>query len=160
MTAPDDATPLGEVRDWLRTQADAGTTCPCCTQFVKVYKRSLPSASARVMLALWRNNGGHSFVYLPDLLDTLKGTAHQGGYGTLSQHWGLIESRPGIRDDGSTRVGWWKLTELGVRFVTERATVPRYADIYNGRCLRRHGPPWSIRQALGTRFNYDELMGR
>jgi hypothetical protein len=112
------------------------------------------------MIALARRDGERSFVFLPDVLDTMKGTPHQGGYGTLGKYWGLIEQKPGVRDDGSNRVGWWRLTELGSQFVYEQATVPRYADIYNGRRLRLHGPAWSIRQALGSRFSYDELMGR
>lgn len=155
----DDDTPLGEVRDWLRTQADGGTTCPCCTQFVKVYKRTLPNATARVMIALWRRGEGRDYLFLPDILDLMKGTPHQGGYGTLGQFWGLLQQQPGLRADGSHRVGWWRLTDLGRLFVTADTKVPKFAHIYNGRCLKLSGPPWSVRDALGTKFDYDELMG-
>ena len=163
-TAPDDTTPLGEVRDWLRDRVDAGATCPCCTQFAKVYRRTLPAATARVMVALHRadppDHGAGPYHYLPPILDTLHGTAAHGGYGTLGQHWGLLHPMPGERADGSNRVGWWRLTTLGTAYVRDAVTVPRYAHLYNGRCLRLSGPPWSIRQALGTRFNYAELMAQ
>jgi hypothetical protein len=156
---PDLTTPLGDVRDWLRTRIDDGERCPCCTQYAKVYRRSLPNATARVMIALHRAGAEpDAYLFLPTILDTMKGTPHQGGYGTLGQHWGLLEQQPGERDDGSNRVGWWRLTLLGRAYVRDEVTVPRYAHIYNGRCLRLSGEPWSIRNALGRRFYYNELM--
>src|SRR5580765_8069466 len=155
-----DDTPLGEARDWLRRQVYRGATCPCCTQFVKVYRRTLPNATARVMIALWHRDEGQNFVFLPDVLDRMTGTPHQGGYGTLGQFWAWLQQQPGERADGSNRVGWWRLTDPGRSFVLGHHTVPRYAHLFNGRCLRLSGPPWSIRDALGTRFDYNQLMGR
>lgn len=157
MAISDDST-LREVRDWLRTQAQDGAKCPCCRQNVKIYKRSLSNAPARTMIALYRHDAHRDFVFLPPILDGMKGTPHQGGYCTLGHYWDLLEQAEGIREDGSSRVGWWKLTDLGARFVRGAATVPKYAHIYNGRRLRLDGPEVTIRQALGRKFNYDDLM--
>ena len=155
----DDDMTLKEARDILREIAmGRGGTCPCCTQRVKVYRRKLPVASAQILIELFREDGADDYVYVPKILDRMTGTPAQGGYGTLSVHWGLIASMEGERDDGSNRTGWWKLTEEGVRFVLDAATVPERAHIYNGRCLGHSGPPIDIRQALRNRFDYDELM--
>ena len=89
---------------------------------------------------------------------SLAGVPHQGGYGTLGHYWGLMEQADGQREDGSNRVGWWRLTMLGQEFVMRRTTVPQYARVYNGRCLGLVGDPVDIRTALGTKFNYDDLM--
>lgn len=150
---------VSEARWNLRQALDEGVECPCCGQFAKRYRRSLPSAAARVMIAMYRiQRGMDAYIFIPDLLDKMTGTAHQGGYGTLGWAWGLIERQPGERDDGSDRVGWWRLTDLGRAFVQDQVSVPRYAVIFNGKCLTLDGPPWSIRDALGKRFNYRELM--
>jgi len=159
MTFTDDMT-LREARDELRELVDEGHRCPCCTQFAKVYRRNLPSASAQVMIALYHAGGDREFVFLPDVLETVGArTAHQGGYGTLGQFWGLMERQAGEREDGSNRVGWWRLTALGRDFVLGRATVPKYARLYNGRCLGVSGEPITINAALGAKFDYRELMG-
>ena len=34
--------------------------------------------------------------------------------------WGLIEEKPDVRDDGSPRVGYWRMTPLGRQFVCLR----------------------------------------
>lgn len=149
---------LVEAKNWLRARVDEGARCPCCTQYAKVYRRSLPSATARTMIAMYRRNEGRDFLYLPAMLDTINGVAYQGGYATYGHHWGLMEHEHGERPDGSSRVGWWRLTALGRRFTNAEVAVPRYAYVYNGRCLRVDGPAWSISQALGTKFDYDELM--
>ena len=43
--------------------------------------------------------------------------------------------------------------------ITDRIAVPEYARIYNGRCLQLDDTTTTtIKQALGQRFHYDELM--
>lgn len=157
---------LARAQEWLRARVKKGAECPCCKRFARVYDRKLPSASVRVLIALYRLEGkeGREYVQLPPLLDqlglsTLKRTAHQGGYATLSHHWALIEAKPGERKDGSKRVGWWRLTDLGREFVLEQTKVSKYARLYGQRLLRVHGEPIGIRDALGNHFDYRELMG-
>lgn len=160
----DDETPLGEVRDWLRTQVENGATCPCCKQFAKVYKRKLTHATARTMITLWHHAEGRDYVYLPGLFNTMSPSrprpqdAAGAGDAVKGRWWKLMEQKPAERPDGSPRVGWWRLTDLGRDFVQERANVPKFAHLYSGRCLRLTGPPWSIRDALTTKFDYDALM--
>jgi hypothetical protein len=165
MTDPfhDDMT-IRDAREILRSLVTGkGHQCPCCKQFAKVYRRKIPNATARVMIALYRQNEGRDYVFLPAMFDKmggsiLKGTPHQGGYGTLGQFWGLMERQPGERDDGSDRVGWWRLTDLGRAFVLARARVQSHATLYAGRCLGLDGSLVTIQEALGKKFNYRDLM--
>lgn len=154
----DDNTPLWEAREWVEEHRDDGVHCPCCDQMAKNYRRAFPSASARVLIALNRKGAAEDYVYLPPVLDTLTRTAAQGGYGTFCHHWGLIEQEPGIRADGSNRVGWWCLTTKGIAFVHDRMKVPKFVTVYNNTVLGFDGPDITIRDALGHRFNYEELM--
>lgn len=148
---PDDV-PLAAARDWLRTRAlDGGAHCPCCTQYAKVYRRKLTSATGRALCELWRA-AGQRFAYLPDVVSVRADEAK-------ARYWGLIESRGEYRDDGSPRSGFWRLTDDGVGFVSHRYRVPAYALIYDGRCLGLEGEPVGIDDVLGSRFDYGELMG-
>ena len=73
--------------------------------------------------------------------------------------WGLIEEKPGTRDDGSPRVGYYRMTELGRRFARREVKVPAHIFIYNGEPLRRMvSEEITISDALGTDFSYDEIM--
>jgi len=151
---PDDM-PLGDAREWLRERVEHGARCPLCTQYAKVYERKLNSRMARQLITFWRKCGsGPDFHYAPDVLDG-DGT---GDFAKLV-YWELIEPLEGERDDGSTRVGWWRVTDDGAQFVLGRVVVPKHARVYDSQCLKVTGELVGIRDCLGERFNYRELMG-
>lgn len=149
-----DAMPLGEARDWLRQRVGHGAHCPCCTQWAQVYRWSLYATAAYALIIFYRLGGTTDFVYS----GRLKDRGHR-GHGDASRltHWRLVVRDEEPREDGG-KAGYWKVTALGEAFVLNRKTIPKYAYIYDGRCLRFDGPPVTIRDALGKRFNYDELM--
>lgn len=151
-----DAATLGEARNWLRLRLDDGATCPVCTQHAKVYRRPMTSTTVRTMFAMHRLGG---WLHIPTLLrEYLPDVAHQGGYATLAQHWGLITEERVSRPDGG-RAGYWKLTTAGAAFVEGRSRVLKYARLYNGRCLSLAGDPVGVREVLGSKFDYAALMG-
>lgn len=79
--------------------------------------------------------------------------------GALLRYWGLIEEVPGLRKDGSARVGFYKITDLGKSFASGASRVPSHAYIYDSRLLRLSDEDTvDIREALGKKFNYEELM--
>ena len=131
-----------------------GERCPTCRQRVQLYRRTLYHVPARMLIVIY-NIDPYEYVYIPPLCLTYK---LPGGDATMGHHWRLLEAQPGERPDGSNRVGWWRLNEDGRGFVTNQIDVEKYAFVYNQECLALGGPAWSIRDALGTRFNYEELM--
>lgn len=148
----DDMT-LAEARDVLRTRVDDGERCPCCTQQAKVYARPIHASMAVGLIKLYRRPHDEfheiaEFMQHRELADFAK-----------LANWGLVTERPGVRADGSSRTGWWKITPLGVAFVEGRATVHRRARLYDGRCLGLIGEQASIRECLGSKFDYADLMG-
>jgi len=50
------------------------------------------------------------------------------------------------------------LTSEGVAFVTGQTTVPKHVFLVNGKREGFSDERASIRQCLGSKFNYDELM--
>ncbi len=146
-----DGMPLADAREILRSLVDDGHRCPCCTQFAKVYRRKLHATMARDLIRVYRTQG-HRWFHLP----TVHGK-HPGDFAKLA-HWGLIEEEPLRHPTDGSRAGWWRVTFPGATFVNGWSRVPKYARIYDGRCLNLTGDPVGIRDCLGDRFNYDELM--
>jgi len=144
---------LEEAREWLRERAYDGARCPCCTQYAQVYRWSLYSTAAAMLIRLYRVGGVDEFVESK----TVKYPG-QGGDATRLRFWELVEQEPERRPDGG-RSGWWRVTEQGRLFLLGATTIQKYAYVFDGRCLRFDGPPVSIRDALGTKFEYDALMG-
>lgn len=147
---------LAEARAELRELVDDGHACPCCTQFAKVYRRKIHATMARQLVYFYRRAGTDWFD-LPQLSGEVTGTRAWGGDAAKLRYWALLVEADIERDDGG-RAGWWRLTSDGVLFVCDELRVPKYARIYDGRCLGLIGEPIGIRDALGDRFDYRELM--
>jgi len=141
-------TELSELRDYVMEHRwdPAGVHCPVCDQLAKVYYRHIAAGQARNLIALYRQR-----VMQPDdgwmNVNNLPSTGREEGKMIC---WGLVE-----QDER----GWWRITDKGAMFVLRIITVERTAHLYDGACLgHSEGEPWSIRDALGKRFDYDELM--
>lgn len=152
-----DAMTLGDARDELRelVVGGDGAICPCCNQLARIYRWSLYSTAARALILYYRlGRAGTEYVHANEL----KRHGHQGhGDASRLRHWGLAVQESERREDGG-RSGWWCCTERGRRFVLGVERIPKYAHVYDGRCLGLHGEPVAIRDCLGERFDYDQLM--
>jgi hypothetical protein len=164
----DDATTLGEVRAWLRARVlgeRKPETCPACQQRVQVYSRTIHSAMARFLLALYRAPSelvtADRWVHAPSL-----GRARpawriaEGGDNAKLRYWGLIECATGPRPDGSAHTGYMRITPAGQAFARDELRVPKRALLYDDKFLRWEDDTVliGIRDALGTKFDYDQLM--
>lgn len=89
---------IEEAKQLLKDNWEKGIECPCCTQFVKLYKRPLYSAQA------------------------------------------------------------YSLIRKGTDFVEASVTVKSHIRIYDGSFYGLIGKEISIKDALGKKFNYEELM--
>jgi hypothetical protein len=147
----DDMT-LGEAREILRELLDAGHKCPCCTQMAKIYRRKITGRQAAALISLFRAAGrdyGHFPTVAPD--------HYEAAQAALLRYWGLTEELQEKREDGG-RAGWWRVTERGEAWIRGQTTVPKYARTYDSRCLGLTGESVTVVDALGTKFNYNELM--
>ncbi len=129
------------------------TPCPCCDQTVKFYKRKLNSAMARALVTICRESP-FDWFHAPTLL------GEGGGDWAKVAHWGLLESSPEDSTRGGRTAGTHRITDAGRAFALDETTLPQYAVLYNRKLIRLEGDPISIRQALGDRFDYTELMNR
>lgn len=141
---------LDAAREWLQERLDDGQDCPCCGQLAKVYRRKIHAAMARDLIRAWRCVGSGWFHIRTTL-------GHDGGDFAKLAYWGLIEEFDVTRDDGG-RAGWWRITGRGQAYLCDAYKVPKYVRVYNGQLLNHTGDLVGIRDALGTRFRYDDLM--
>lgn len=144
-------TTVAKLKAWLRVRIDEGTSCPVCGQHAKVYKRKLNSGMARSLILMYQA-GGLDWIHVPT---TVGSRSREEG---KLRYWGLVEEETERREDGG-RAGYWRVTPVGELFVNGVSTVYSHARIYDGRCLGLQGDQIDIKQALGSKFDYSELMG-
>jgi len=157
---------LAEAKAWLRDafKRDIPTNCPCCNQLVKRYYRNLSAGMAVGLIILAQHDLAHpgEWVHMERLFAqwrNLPPTTVAGGDVAKLKYWGLIEPKTGTREDGSPRVGFYRITDLGRDFVFQGAVVPAQVVLYDGKFLCYRGERLiGIREALGSKFDYQQLM--
>lgn len=165
------------LRDRLHDKLDEGDHCPTCMQWAKRYRRPLTSAMAYGLVLVAREQQRNSkdpyrhtftqhgmdikgeWLHVENFLKNYPSipASLRGDFAKL-RHWGLVEQAWGKRPDGSTRNGYYRVTDLGFAFVGGRVSVASHAVLYNGECQGLTGEPITIKQALGKEFDYDEIM--
>lgn len=148
---------LAEARKYVESLSKKGVECPCCEQYVKVYKRKLNSFMAFSLTRLYKfskTNPGE-WVHIKTLSMTV---AAGGGEMAKLRYWGLLEENKTPKE-GQKFSGLFRITEEGQWFVEGETSVPKYIFLYNQRFLGfDESAKVTIKQALGSRFNYQELM--
>lgn len=161
---------LEEAKAWLRTRFFEGAECPCCAQNVKLYKRALHGGMAASLIAFAKvtqaTTPKDGWLKVPDdFVQTTKLVTVLGNreYNKL-RYWGLLEGQGPEQalESDAPYSGMWRITELGFQFVRGEVKLPKNVFVYNKQQLK---PPAGtvveeidIKQALGQKFNYDELM--
>lgn len=134
---------------WLLERLDDGSDCPLCGQTAKMYRRKINAGMARSLITMYRLNA-LDWVHVRDI-----GAASR-EEGKLA-YWGLIEEQRATANHGG-RAGYWRVTPRGESFLRGLITVDKYARVYDGKLYGFTGGPVGIRDALGTKFSYEDLM--
>ena len=145
---------LKEMRDnWSVVIAKDGGYCPCCQRWGKIYRRNLNASMARQLMWLVQApDRGDGWVHVPSSAPTWMLRTHQ--LPTLHL-WGLVEGA-----DSGTKLassGLWKPTPEGVLFAQNKITVKKYVYVYNNTVMDSEGEDISVVDALGDKYNYQEI---
>lgn len=151
---------LQQAKDWLKAHVRDGAECPCCRQFAKVYRRKLNSLMVRSLIWLVRASGPQlRWVEVQRLAP--RWLVGSGGTLPKTAYWDLAETRlkdptdPGKGKDS----GIWRPTPTGVAFVNGAIRMPSHVLLYDGRVLSLdNSADVDVHEALGNRFDYNELM--
>jgi hypothetical protein len=130
--------------------------CPCCDQNAKVYRRTIHAGMAAQLIRIYKAG-----LNAPDgwvSVDEIYSHGASGDYAKL-RFWGLVESKDKRGPDDNAS-GYWRVTPRGDDFVNERISVPAHVLVYNNEKLGVDSAETiRIRDALGTQFSYQQLMG-
>lgn len=150
-----------EAKKWLNGMMNTGVTCPCCGQYAKMYRRKITSTMAKCLVMIHRffQHNKVSFIHVPNYLVKVKNDGSvAGGDVAKLKHWGLLEPVVNERADGSKRAGFYRITQLGKDWADGKVEIPKYAYIYNQKLYKLSDEKVFIKDALGDRFDYRELM--
>lgn len=146
---------LETMRDlWKATIEGDGGHCPCCDRWGKIYRRALNAAMARSLLWLVnQEDRGDGWVHVPSSAPSWMLRSQQL---PALQLWGLVEGFTAETKLASS--GLWKPTPAGIAFAGNRTTVQKYVYVYNNTVLDTDGDQIFIGDALGSKYNYEEIM--
>ena len=142
---------LEQARRWVIEHLDDGVVCPCCGQLARRQRRKVTSSMV-YMLGKMYQTAGTDYVHLHSLRDPRSSMDT-----TVMKYWGLIAEDDRRREDGG-RGGYWRVTHFGERFLQGKATISKYAWVFNDAVHRYEGPNVNIHDCNRERFRFDELM--
>jgi len=141
---------LSEARENLNANLEDGTECVCCGQYARTYRRKLNSNMVVFLVDLVKKTGTDEWIHYGELEFTGR------DYNYL-KHFGLAECKVN-KDPGKKGSGMWRPTERGVDFVHGRTKVPTHVFLYNNRIKSWSDTKGDVKDALGSKFNYSELL--
>jgi len=150
--------------DEVRKEADEaaktttkGTSCPICSRPIRKYKRKFSSAIASFLIVLVNNIGSDPWFDANEVDANRYGVMKGGDY-AKAEKWGLAEQRPKINGVSKKGESMWRPTELGVSFVNGLVVIPKHAYVYKNKVLSFTEEMIDIKEALGNKFDYEEMM--
>lgn len=168
----DDATPLAEVKKHIEDNTKEGVRCPVCGRYCKVYTYHLHSSMVECLIGLVQVYKRKLKKY-SEMSELPKGgvwvhvrsvpvrggvAANRGGHLAKCQHWGLVAPKPNDDDPTKRSSGYWRPTQLGINFVNGLDELPSYVLLYQNEVQGVSPKTIHIKEALGKRINYEELM--
>jgi hypothetical protein len=153
-SSPSPGLTVAQAQETLSTQADKGRACPCCNQYVRIYRRNLYGSIVRWLVWLHKTH-----AVTGTWVDVKRRQARGGDYAKLA-YWNLAERKPKEPSDEQslTRTsGLWRPTPMGILFVRGEVLVPRNVHVYNSRVLGFSGPVITCAKALGSDFDYASI---
>jgi hypothetical protein len=146
-----------EAKHFLRENAEKGCVCPACGQHVQIYARQITSSMV-FALAIIYHQKTDEYIHVENILKKYDcPPATRGDFPKL-RFWNLIEPKPGSRDDGSERNGYYRITEHGKSFLTGKLSVPAKIFIYNNKKTGISEDLITVKEALKNKFNFNELI--
>lgn len=149
---------LQEAKQYLRENWKEGVDCPCCTQFVKFYKRKINSGMTRNLISMYNTLPRGEFFHVQNMFTEKK--EHNGRNWTLFKYWSIVEENLNDSKIGAKTSGEWRITEKGILFVENKLQVPKFIKLYNNQSYGFEGEQVGIKECLGEKFSYDELMNQ
>lgn len=169
MNPPDFSQTLAEARASVMSGRGTkhGVKCPCCDQLAKIYRRPFNGTMLYALVLIERfsrtSPSPTDWVHVPSYLSEhatgRMAVAVRGGDWAKLKFWGFLEEKSEVRDDGSDRAGWWRITQTGRAFLHGQFYAPAAFYLYNGECRGFDEGLVLVRDIKSKHFDFNELMG-
>lgn len=151
---------LASAKNSLMRQVKKGAVCPCCERWTKVYSRKITNSMAYGLILLSKSTERR--VHLENYFKSLNIPASIRADIPKLRFWGFILPLVGDKSDGNPHNGYYAVTRKGKQFVNGEIQVQSHIEIYNNEYIgdSESGRLISIKQALGNKFSYEELLSK
>lgn len=153
-----DTRTIQEVKRLIASRIDDGVICPCCNRFMKRYKRKFNSGMAASLIFLVKACSDENGIFRWSEIskEAPRHVINSREIGKLV-HWGLAVEKEN-KDKTKKMSGFWKPTVYGVNFVYADSVISKYVYLLNNVVTEFSDEKIDIFDALGDKFNYEELM--
>ena len=129
--------------------------CPCCGRYAQIYKRRIHLSVALQLIQLYKLGGRNERRYVHASVLIPKGNTGTGDIGKAF-YFNLIEPKP--VDPYNNSSGYWRLTEIGCKFVEGTEQIKKTVFVFNDEVIGSDEETVTIRDCLNNKFDYLELM--
>lgn len=137
-------------------------------KYYQVYRRKISSSMVKAMFYLYRwhqQNGFDKWCKLSDYISQFKEPVVVcSGDNPKLRHWGLIEMKSetdgDVRDDGSDRTGYYKLTQFGNDFLHGKIVVHEFLFICNKEVIGKSETNTNVKQCIKNKFDFREILNK
>lgn len=149
---------LEEAKQYIAENFITGTQCPCCTQMVRQYSYKLYDSSAAALIRLYNLTlfKGDGEFHVKDYAEATEHYTRASHFAEL-RWWGLIEKMENPSKKAPS-AGYWYITEKGKQFVRNEIKVKESIKMFNNQFHGFEGNEISISEALGTKFDYNQIF--
>ena len=142
-----------ELEQYVLDHRMKGCECPTCKQRAQLYKFKMPGPGVCDLIRLYRLTGGKigEFRHV-DYFENKKSRSF-----CKLRFWGFIIKKSNT-DSKKKDSGKWAMTQAGKDFVENNRVALSHALLYNGKCEGFTGKETSVKEAIGHKFDYQELM--
>ncbi len=154
-------TTIAEAKKHLDKNKENGATCPCCGQVVKTYFRRLNGTMAYALFMFNQMTGGdiQKAVHLQNEMRARYLAASDFADFAKLRFWDLIAvDKNNVNEKGNPRGGYYRITKKGIAFLKGELQLHTYAKLFNNQFYGHDGEMLTFKQALGSKFDYEELM--
>jgi|TARA_R110000765_G_C18913462_1_gene605174 hypothetical protein len=155
---------LKESREYLIDNAKKGVECPCCTQKVKLYKRTLSPIMCLALVEIYKfykfhpNADLEEYYTKDDFFFNLEETWMYADFQKL-MYFDCIEPMFTSKTDLVKKRGYFRITKHGIDFAQREIGLPTSCFVYNGEVEEHSTQFLTIDQILIQRgIKYDDII--
>lgn len=134
-----------------------GVICACCNRLARSYREPIDSGMARSLIWLVRHYARNRGPWVEVRAVAPTYVLRSAKMGKL-RRWGMVITWDDKPDDGRKRAGLYKPTRRAFDFCLNRIRVASHIITVNDEIVGVSDTMVNIQQALGKKFNYDEIF--